>query len=82
MRGWTEDLPDRRARVDTLLDAYGATPQDRAEALRLVADRVRATLTGIERMARSGDPAARKLVADGVPDELRENYIWLTDFEI
>ena len=45
--GWTEVLPDRRARVDALLDGYGATPEDRAEALRLAAGRGRAPSTGL-----------------------------------
>jgi Ser/Thr protein kinase RdoA (MazF antagonist) len=82
LRGWSDTMPDRRERLASLLDGYGLTDtDDRTEVLRLVAKRVEATLTGIEGMIESDVPAARKLVADKVPDELRHNLAWLATFQ-
>jgi hypothetical protein len=79
-RGWKEEPPDRAERVRAFLDGYGLNDfRERERVLALVSERIRVTLSGIEKLAAGGDATAWRLEADGVTEELRRNLAWLAD---
>ena len=74
--GWTRP-PDRPRRLRILCDGYGLSREDRAAFSRMVARRMEATASGIERLAAEGVTAHERLVRDSVPDLVRADRAWV-----
>ncbi len=68
--GWAHP-PDRAARLNRLVDAYGFGP--RRELLPAILARLDATAGWIERRAEQGDPAFARMVAEGHHDGYRRH---------
>lgn len=75
-RGWTRP-PDRALRLRLLCDGYGLPRGDRAGFTGVVAERMEATASGIERLAAEGVAAHERLVRDGVPELVRADREWV-----
>jgi hypothetical protein len=74
--GWHRP-PDRTRRLRVLCDAYGLPPEDRAGFSGVVAKRMEATASGIERLAAEGVAAHQSLVREGVPASVRADRRWV-----
>lgn len=74
--GWAEP-PDRFLRLRILADAYRLPASERAVIAEVVARRMEATASGIEALAAAGGPAFRRLLADGVPAQIRRERAWV-----
>lgn len=69
------EVPDRRARIDAFLDAYGMFPSlDVAEA---VINRRRATIEHVRSLAEQGVEPQRTWVAEGSLDEEAAEVAWI-----
>ncbi len=75
-RGWNP-MPDRPTRLRVLCDAYGLAPLERAEFVDVTVRRMSATADGIESYAAAGAPAFAKLVAAGIPGQIRSESAWV-----
>jgi hypothetical protein len=75
-QGWARP-PDRGRRLRILLDAHGLPRADRRDFAARVAGRMETTAAGIEALAAGGAPAFRRLVARGVPDDIRRDREWV-----
>jgi hypothetical protein len=73
--GW-EPLPDRPARVRTIVDAYGLDMALRPAFPDTIVQRMRATADGMEARAAGGDAAFAALVKRGFPDAIRIEIAW------
>ena len=74
--GWTTP-PDRHRRLRILCDGYGLSGEDRRTLSRVVAGRMEATASGIERLAADGVTAHERLVRQGVPALVRADKSWV-----
>lgn len=74
--GWVQP-PDRARRLRILCDGYGLPREDRAGFSGVVAGRMEATASGIERLATEGVAAHERLVREGVPDLVRAEGAWV-----
>jgi hypothetical protein len=58
-----------------LTDTYGLDARD--DFLGLVAQRMEASITGMEAQAAAGEPAFQRMVADGHSDRMRDDRAFL-----
>ncbi len=74
--GWARP-PDRARRLRILCDGYGLPREDRVGFSGVVAKRIEATASGIERLAAEGVKAHERLVRQGVPALVRADRAWV-----
>lgn len=74
--GWSQP-PDRASRLRILCDGYRLPREDRVGFSEVVAERMEATASGIERLATEGVAAHERLVREGVPDLVRAERAWV-----
>jgi hypothetical protein len=74
--GWVKP-PNRARRLRILCDGYGLPREDRVGFSGVVAERMEATASGIERLATEGVAAHQRLVREGVPDLVRAERAWV-----
>jgi len=75
-RGWPFP-PNRPRRLRVLCDGYGLPEGDHVGFVALVAERMEATASGIERLAAEGVASYERLVRDGVPSAIRAERGWV-----
>lgn len=74
--GW-DPLPDRPARLRTIVDAYGLDASLRPEFTDTILRRMRSTADTMEERAVAGDAAFAALVARGFPAAIRVEIAWV-----
>ena len=74
--GWTEP-PDRCRRLRIFADAYDLPRSERAIFAEAVMQRMEVVAAGIERLAAAGGLALQRLLADGVPAQIRLERAWV-----
>ncbi|HEV2066957.1 MAG TPA: phosphotransferase [Thermomicrobiales bacterium] len=76
--GWTQapSLASQVRRMRLLVDGYGVGKAERAGFAKVLALRIRATATGIRRLANEGHPVFDRLVTEGVVDQIERSHYW------
>ena len=76
--GWPHvpTFDERMRRVRLLIDAYGLDAAQRAVFADVLAMRIGRTASGIRAEAAAGKPVFRKLVDDGVVDQIEHDQAW------